>query len=117
MTRILAVDHNNDIFVGRDGRLAIYAGVPAIQQACEHAVKAQLGEMMFSVDRGIPNFDTVWLGAPNLGQFEAAVRQALREVSGVLAVTSFSAEAINGVLSYRVTISTDSGEALINGTL
>lgn len=117
MTRVLTVDENNDIYVGRDGRLAISSGLPAIRQACEHAAKAQLGEMMFAADRGIPNFATVWSGTPNLGQFEAALRRALLRVDGVLAVTAFTAEVAGGVLSYRVTISTSAGEAAVNGTL
>lgn len=117
MTRVLAVDQNNDIFIGRDGRLAIASGLPAILQACEHAAKAQLGEMMFAADKGIPNFTTVWAGAPNLGQFEAALRQALLRVDGVQAVAAFSTSEADGVLSYRVTISTVAGEAALNGTL
>jgi hypothetical protein len=117
MTRVLTVDENNDIYVGRNGRLAISAGLSAITQACEHAAKAQLGEMMFAVNRGIPNFETIWRGTPSIGQFDAALRAALLRVPGVTRVTGFNAERVGDVLQYAVTISTVEGEAIINGSL
>lgn len=115
MTRILATDENNDIFIGKDGRLAIHGGLDAVMQACEHAVTAQLGEMQYAVDRGIPTFTTIWNGTPNLGQFEAAVRQAILAVADVTQVTAFSAEVVGNVVRYTASIETIYGTGVVNG--
>ena len=117
MTRILAVDENNDIFIGPNGRLALAEGLAAVSQACKHAVEVQLGEMMFAMDRGVPRFETIWRGTPNLGQFEAALRAQVLAVQDVLRVVSLEVNRTGGTLSYLMTIETIYGEEQINGTL
>lgn len=117
MTRILAVDENNDIFIGRDGRLSLANGIDAVAQACKHAVEVQLGEMMFAVDQGVPRFETVWRGSPNLGQFEAALRAQVLAVADVLRISSLEVDRIEGVLSYRMIIETIYGERELDGTI
>jgi hypothetical protein len=115
MTRILAVDDKGDIYLGKDGRLVIALDLEAVLQACEHAVKAQLGEMVLAVDKGVPNFDTLWRGSPNLGQFEAAIRLALLAVAGVVRVTEFKAVRVGPVVQYTATIETIYGAGAVNG--
>lgn len=115
MTRVLAVDENNDIYIGRDGRLAISAGLSAVLQACEHAAKAQLGEMIRATTSGMPNFDVLWNGAPNLTQFDAALRATLLSVVDVVRVVSLNVQNKAGVVSYYVTIETIFGEGGISG--
>lgn len=115
MTRILAVDENNDIYIGRDGRLAILAGLPAVVQACEHAAKVQLGEMIRATNRGIPNFEVIWNGSPNTAQFDAALRAAVLAVADVVRVLALSVQNNSGVLSYQITIETIYGEGIIRG--
>lgn len=115
MTRVFTVDSNNDLVLASNGNLSISAGLEAVMQACEQAAKAQLGEMILAVDDGMPNFSTIWNGAPNIAQFEAYLVVRLGEVDGVTEVSDVSASASAGVLSYTATIKSIYGEGVING--
>lgn len=84
-------------------------------QAAQHAAQTQLGEMIYSTDAGVPNFDTVWNGSPNLSQFDAFLRRALLAVDGVQQIQALDISKSGGVLSYRVTIQTVFGTAVLNG--
>lgn len=113
--RMLAVDGNNDLYVGLDGNLAVHDGLFAVAQACEHAVKAQLGEMMYAANQGVPTFQTIWNGSPNLPQFEAALRVTILGVPNVLEVPELSAERERDVVRYTARILTTFGETFLNG--
>lgn len=115
MSMTFATDGSNDLFVGTDGRLSVVSGLDAIRYACEHIAKSQLGEMIYATDRGLPNFELVWSGAPNLPQWEASLRAALLSVDGVLDVPSLSVTRSAGVLSYTAEIKTAYGGAVLNG--
>lgn len=115
MTRTIAIDSNNDIFIGSDGSLATALGLEAVMQACAQAAKTQLGELLFEVDLGLPNFEAVWNGAPNLSQFEAFLRRNLAQVPDVIGVQAVSVAIIGGVLQYRAEIQTIYGPGVING--
>jgi hypothetical protein len=115
MTMVLAVDANNDLYVGANGSLATATGVQAVLQAAQQAAQTQLGEMVFAVDEGIPNFETVWVGAPNLAQFEAFLRRTLLAVPDVTGVESVEIARQNGVLSYVARIQTTFGAGVVNG--
>jgi hypothetical protein len=117
MTLMFAVDKNNDLYLDDKGNIALVTGLEAVKQACEHAVKAQLGEMVLQVDQGMPNFQVVWNGAPNIAQFEAALYTRLMGVSGVTNVKNLTTTVAQNALSYTVTIVTIYGEAAINGNL
>lgn len=106
MTLTVSADSNNDLFIGADGSLALVSGIEAVLQAAQQAAQTQLGEMVFATDQGIPNFQTVWNGAPNLSQFEAYLRRALLAVDGVVSVLDLVTTQSNNALSYRVTIQT-----------
>jgi len=113
--QMLAVDADNDLYLDASGSLARSAELAAVMQACAHAAKAQLGEMIYAADQGIPNFDIVWNGSPNLLQFEAAMRTTLLAVAHVLEVKAFTVTVIGGKVVYSATIRTEYGEGLLNG--
>jgi len=115
MTRVFTVDVNNDLVIAGNGSLAISRDLEAVLQACEHAAKAQLAEMVLAVDQGVPNFQTVWNGAPNVLQFESYLRRQLLQVVGVVEVVELSAVISNNVLTYTVTIQTVFGQGVLNG--
>jgi hypothetical protein len=115
--RILAVDGNNDIFTDSSGRLAVNTDLAACMQTCEHVMQSILGEMMFHQDQGLPYFETVWNGSPNLRIFDSAARKALLGVRGVLAVTSFSSAIEENALQYHAEIRTEYGAGVVNGGL
>jgi hypothetical protein len=115
MTITLAANSNNDIFIGGDGSLSVVSGLDAVTQACKQAAQAQLGEMVLSTDQGVPTFQTIWNGSPNIPQFVAYLRRTLMTVPDVIEVTALAAVVSDGVLSYTATIKTNYGEAAING--
>lgn len=115
MTTVLAVDENNDLFIDAEGALALVSDLPAVMQAAAHAAKTQLGEMIYAVDDGVPNFDTIWNGSPNTTQFEAFLRRVLMSVEGVTEITELTTAVADHVLSYQATIKTIYGIGVING--
>jgi hypothetical protein len=115
MTITLTVDSNNDLIIGPTGALSMSSELEAVLLACAHAAKTQLGEMVFRVDQGLPNFDAVWQGSPNLTQFEAYLRRALLAVEGVTSVEALSVANSAGVLAYQATIATVYGSGALNG--
>jgi hypothetical protein len=115
MTRVFTVDENNDLVIASDGLLSISSGLEAVLQACEQAAKAQLAEMVLAVEQGVPTFQTVWNGAPNVSQFEAYLRRQLQNVTGVREVSAVEVTVANNVLSYTATILTQFGQGVLNG--
>jgi hypothetical protein len=106
----LATNQRNDLFINADGSLALARDIEAVKQDCQHAMQAQLGEMVFALDRGMPTRDLVWHDT-NLVQFEAYARQTLRAVGGVVDVTAFEVAIEDNALRYSVTIQTVFGPA------
>jgi hypothetical protein len=113
MTQIFATNEDNDIYIGKDGNLAIFRDLPAVLQACEHAAKAILGEMVLAVDQGIPYFETVWNGVPNYQQFSAALRAAFLGIDGVIEVVSLTISQNDDIVNYIAVIRTVYGNGEI----
>lgn len=114
MTRVFTVDENNDLIIASNGNLSISTDVAAIMQACAHAAKAQLTEMVLAVDQGMPNFQTIWNGSPNTIQFEAYLRRQLLAVEGVIDIVSIDTTVSDNILSYTAVIQTVFGQGTIN---
>lgn len=106
MTRTFAVDANNDLVIGADDRLSIVSGLDAVLQNCEHAAKTILNEMVLAQGEGIPYFEAVWVGVPNLAVWEASFRARILAVADVLAVVTLRLGRAGDVLTYEATIST-----------
>lgn len=115
MTQTFSVNENNDLYIGQDGNIAMAYGLQATLQNCEHAAKTILGEMVLQTDQGIPDFQVVWNGVPNIVQFEAAMRSALLNVDGVVQIESFIATQQGSTLFYSAVIITVYGSGVING--
>jgi hypothetical protein len=116
--RTIGVNENNDIYLGPDGNFVVLTGKDAIAQSCKQAAQTLKGEMIFQINQGLPDFQTVWDGEPNVPQFEAALRQELLNVPGVTGIKDLSAAVRDGILYYTVEILTDTGEIeVINGGL
>lgn len=115
MTQSFALDNRNDLTLAPDGRLKIASGLEAVLYACQNAVQTVRGECPLDIERGLPNFETVWGGSPNLAQFEAAARSALNAVAGVVSVQSFVATFSGGAVNYTALIETEYGAEYLNG--
>lgn len=115
MTKTFAVNANNDIYIGDDGNLAIAIDLQAVLQACAQAAKTLLGEMVLNTDQGIPYFETVWNGVPQIQQFQAALRRAFLNVTGVVEVVSLITSQVDNTLQYTAVIRTVFGGGAISG--
>jgi hypothetical protein len=112
----IAVNGNRDIFLDNKGNLALVRNVLAVKESAQEAAQSQAGEMIYAVDRGIPNFKVVWNGAPNVAQFEAALRRELLRVTDVIGVPEIRTQLVGEKLVYTATIKTPYGtQVLTNG--
>lgn len=114
MMRTLTVDSNNDICLNTLGNLAISSDLQAILFACENTVKAQYGEMIYAIDRGIPYNILAWDRQPNLIQLEAFIRRAITNIEGVVGIKEFIINNENNLITYSVVIKTKYGEGSLN---
>lgn len=115
MTTTFGTDANNDLYLDNAKNITILTGLPAVLAACETASKAQLGEMVLTLDLGIPNFQTIWVGSPNYSLYVNYLRKTLVSIPGVLEVSSLDISVANNVLSYTARIHTEFGTGAING--
>jgi len=115
MTQTFSSDENNDLFIATDGNLSISDGLDAVLFACQTAAQAQLGEMVLAIDKGVPNFQTIWRSSGNLAQFEAYLRATLAAVDGVREITQLTTQIVDNSVSYQATIVTNFGAGQING--
>ncbi len=117
MTAILAVNNRNDIFLNAGGSIATRRDLQAVLQQAEHAIKAQLREMIYAANRGVNTFDSVWNGAPNLLSFEASARTATNALPDVVNVTGFTVSLDGHVLNYTAIIRTIFGQQTMSGSI
>lgn len=114
--KTFASDKNNDLFIGTDGRLGVKTDLSAVMQAAQQAAQAQLGEMIYAVDEGVPNFQTIWESSANVAQFEAFLRRAIMAVEGVSKIEALTTNVRESAIFYSVDILTIYGRGnLTNG--
>jgi hypothetical protein len=114
----------NDIYLDSRGNLSLSFDIQAALEACAEAAKTILGEMVLNTDQGIPYFQTVWVGVPNLQQFNSALRVAFLNVPNVIEVVTLTSEIvnnpaklINSVLTYTAVIRTNFGSSGFSGSI
>lgn len=112
MALIFAVDGDNDLVV-RGARITVKIGLEAVLQQCEHALKTQLGELIFDTTRGLPNFDSVWSGNVNALAFEQNARSQLQRIPDVIGIEALQVERQQHTLIYRAVITTRYGTGTI----
>lgn len=113
MTQTFAADANGDWFLGPDGNLSILTGRPAVIQLCQAAARTLLNEMMFRQGDGLPYFEAVWTGAPNLTQYETALRAAFLAVQDVTSVSDIALTQTGDELDYVAQINTIYGSVTV----
>lgn len=118
MVKTLAINANNDLYLGPDGNIVVAVGIDAVAQACKTATQALLGEMIYSTDKGVPYFETLFqVGQPNLPQFEAGFRQAVLNVEGVVGINDLVINHIDDTVSFEMTITTIYGQTSLSNTV
>ena len=109
----LSTSTNNDLHLDSSNSIPKASGIYAVLKTCEYAIQTMYGELVLQGDSGVPNFDLIWNGNPNILQAENAIRETLLNVDGVDGVTSLNVFVENGVLKYNATIQTIYGESSI----
>lgn len=104
MVQSLLTDQSNDIFLLPSGNLALANGQNAVGAACQNVSKLQLGEAVLQTGLGIPNFQAVWVGTPNIAAFQQYLRKALSNIPGVVKVVSLTTKVANNALSFVANI-------------
>ncbi len=117
MTLTIATNSSNDIYLDAQGNMAMARDLNAVANACRNAALAQLGEMIFAINDGLPNFQVIWKGTPNFPLFIAYLRRTLAAVPGVNRVESVLVSQNNDIMSYTAVIITDFGTRQINGSI
>lgn len=113
----------HDLYIDAQGNMAIATDQQAVLQACQQAALTLLGEMVLNTDQGIPYMTAVWVGVPNLGLFEGALRAswlAVPGVTGIPQLTTAYGEVVipnttitTNAVSYSATIDTIFGTGTI----
>lgn len=112
--KTFATTATNDFAVS-GGSLVLTSGLDAVLLVCRHCAQAVLGEMVFSADMGMPYFETVWEGAPSTAPFEAAFRERILAVEGVVGIDELTVEQSGDRMQYSAVISTVYGVGELNG--
>lgn len=118
MTRTFATSAaTNDLYRGADGNLVLLKGLPAIEAACATASKSILGEQVLSTGAGLPMFEAIWTGVPNVPLYESYLQKTLSNVSGVNSVGQINSTIQDGDYSYTADIDTDEGAGTATATV
>lgn len=115
--RTLAVNSNNDIYIGSDGNLAIAEGIDAVIQQCEQAASIRLGELPYAQEKGTPFFDSVFTDSPDLGLYDMYLRKQFLGVPEVTGVQQIGFKQEGDVLQYEAIINTTFGSGVASGIL
>lgn len=114
----IATNDNNDMYLDADGNIAIVFDEDAVAQDCDHAVKTLLGELIYNSDIGVPYMQVVFVGNPNLTQFESSLRNAILNAnSDVVQVLSVTINRSGNVLNYSAEIESVYGQVFLNGSI
>lgn len=105
----------DDIYLDSRGNISLSYDIEAVLQACAQAAQTVLGEILFNVNQGIPFFQTIWNGVPQVQQYTAALRVAFLNVPNVVEVVSLMTTQINNDFQYTAVIRTIFGSGGISG--
>jgi hypothetical protein len=107
----------NDLYLDADGNIALAFDQQAALQACAQAAQTLLGELVLNTTEGIPYFQTLWIGVPNIQQFNAALRNAFLNVPNVIEVVSLITSRLGNTLNYSAIIRTTFGTSGFTGVV
>ncbi len=112
-----SVNSQNDLYLDALGNIALAYDLIAITQQCQQVAKTLLGELIYNTSTGIPYFQVLWVGVPNVAQFTGALRTAFLTVGGVLEVVSLMTSQVGNSLSYTAVIRTVYGNGAFTDTI
>lgn len=110
-------DANNDLTLNSKNDISMVSRLNACLQSCESAVSTILGEKIYNQNEGIPAFDIIWNGVPNLAQARLAIINTIEKVDNVIEVSDFDFIATDNEFKYTATIKTTFGLGNINNVI
>lgn len=108
-------DAKNDLYLDADDNIAMGRDLASVLQVCDSVAQTILGECVLDQDVGLPNFETIWNGVPNIAQWETAYRTNIMAIADVLEIVSLVVTIESGQLKYQATIRTTFGTGAANG--
>ncbi|MDR0675640.1 MAG: hypothetical protein LBF97_01180 [Elusimicrobiota bacterium] len=111
----ILTDANNDIYLNSKKSIAIGEDKQALSQIIKNSILTLLGEIELDTTKGIPYFDSLFLGIPDLDLFESYLRNTIKNIDGVIAITNYIYEIKDNIFRYKIYIQTIYGDIEING--
>ena len=115
--KTIAINEDYDIYIGKDGNIAIVGGLESVKQRCEQAARILRNELPYAQSKGIPFFNNPLTASPNLGLYETHLRAQYMGVEDVTAVNYIRFKIEGDVLTYEAGIQSIYGEASLSGNL
>ena len=112
-----SLNASNDIYINASGNLAVDENLAALEDICRNVSKALLGEEVLTTGNGIPYFQSVFNGTPNIANFQNYLTSQLNGVEGVNAVTNISISIADNTLTFVATIDTIYGPSTITSSV
>ena len=116
MTQSLGLNSSNDLYLNSSGNLQVDTGLQALIDVCLNVSRALLGEMVLTINNGLPYFQAVFTGNPNLAIFQAYLISALNNIDGVNSVQNVNMSLNANVLSFTATIDTIYGPTTLTSS-
>ena len=106
----------NDIFLTSEGDFAMSEGKEAYANVIADVVRTYRGELQLDTGTGVPYFETVFDSVNGIDVWKSEVRKSVLALPFVRSIDSFIAswKSENHILSYSMTVSTDSGTVTIS---
>ena len=104
MITSLAINQkNNDLTVAANGNLAFVSDNFALSDIVNSVLQTQLGELPYAINFGVPIFETVFNGSPNIPAYQAALTEAVLAINGVTEVIDVTINVEDNTLIYNLT--------------
>jgi hypothetical protein len=116
MTQSLGLNAASDLYLNSSGNLQVDTGLQALIDVCLNVSRALLGEMVLTINGGLPYFQAVFTGNPNLAIFQAYLIRALNNIDGVNSVQNVNMSLNANVLSFTAAIDTIYGPATLTSS-
>ena len=110
-------DANSDLFLDSKNDISISSDLESCLQTCESVALSIKGEDIYNAEKGLPNFELIWNGVPNIPQYRAALISSIEKVENVIEVTNSSFVVNNNELIYNIEIKTTFGSGEITNGL
>tara|TARA_R110000868_G_scaffold124114_3_gene328314 strand:+ start:270 stop:620 length:351 start_codon:yes stop_codon:yes gene_type:complete len=110
-------DDNRDLFLNSRNDISMNSDLDACLQTCESVAMLLRGEDIYNISEGLPNFELVWDGVPNIPQYRAALISAIEKVNDVIKVSNYDFIVNNNELIYNIEIETNFGNGVISNEL